>query len=146
MSKLVMVPGINGAQFAAIERDDGTLVFASDQVPEEAGGIGTKTADGKRWWFVREADFEAELSGISGESLAPHQDVETATDETVYVTPGRPRYWGPGLVDQLGANANANGQQWIQLTPEQRAANDKAMAAQQAQSPAASVVSRPPDA
>lgn len=70
--------------------------------------------------------------------VAPHQDVETATDETAYVTPGRPRHWGPGLVDQLGANANANGQQWIQLTPEQRADNDRAMAAQQAQSPAAS--------
>lgn len=83
-----MVTGAPGTQFKGIERNDGTLVMHDIHAP--AGGIGTWIS-GRYFWFVRRAEFEAELSGISGESLAPHQDVETATDEMVYVTPGRPR-------------------------------------------------------
>ncbi len=48
-----------GHSFAAIERPDGTLVFASDFVPR-GREMGTWVG-GVRYWFVRKADFAREL-------------------------------------------------------------------------------------
>jgi hypothetical protein len=61
VSKLVMVPGpLTSIQFAAIERDDGTLVFATDYVGK--GRPESATFDGKRMAFVNKADFADELA------------------------------------------------------------------------------------
>jgi hypothetical protein len=61
VSRIIAVPGVNGAQYAAIERDDGTCVFASDYVSCDRGSEEI-VIDGTRCVFIRKSDFAAELA------------------------------------------------------------------------------------
>jgi len=58
MSKLVNIPGPDGIRFAAIERDDGTLVFGDDFAPP--GGT-DMVMGGVRHLFVPKSELAEEL-------------------------------------------------------------------------------------